>query len=128
MSLCTPCIPTFEVPTCTVNLTIGVVPDSTTDVLVYIQDLTVQGHPQQFNITTGGSGEVVIDLSTAPDFMPDHSHEVWVTLASATSIEERLQITVGSQTENCVQLRFVYVTDEAKDNISFTDQTLKLKT
>ena len=127
MSLCTPCIPTFDVPTCTTNLTIGTVTVNDTDVLVYIKDLTVDGHPQQFDITTGGSGEVVIDLSQAPEFMPDHSYEVWVTLASATSIEDGLDITVQSETENCVQLRFVYVTDEAKNNIAFTDQTLKLK-
>ncbi len=116
MSVCDPCLKTELVPKCLTNLIIGTISSLNTAVFVYIRDLTT-GKLLRFSEVSSGAGQVTVTgLDTEPDFMPDHSYEMWITLQTAISIEDRETITVtsslGDVTGTCFQIRFVAVEAE----------------
>lgn len=121
MSVCDPCLQTQLIPVCVTNLTIGDIAVTDTDVFIYIKDITT-GRLNRFEETSDGSGEVILDLTGEPDFMPDHAYELHITLKAATSIEDKELITVlnGADPVDCLSLRFNYVEEDK----SYADITI----
>ena len=121
MSVCDPCLQTQLIPVCVTNLTVGDIAALNTDVFVYIEDLTT-GRLTRFDVTTDGTGAVIIVLTDRPDFMPDHAYELHLTLATATSIEDKELITILNATPavDCISIRFNYVEEDE----SYTDITI----
>lgn len=114
MTVCNPCLTTDIIPVCVTSLVVGSISSLNTDVFVYVKDITTS-KVVRFEETTDGAGLITITgLDTEPDFMPNHSYELWVTLATATSIDDREDITVpnaGTTTE-CIALCFEYTGEE----------------
>lgn len=110
MTVCNPCLITDTIPVCVNSLVVGTISSLTTDVFIYIKDITTDV-VVRFEEQTNGAGLITITgLDTQPDFMPDHSYELWVTLESATSIDDREDITVpnAANTTECIALCFEY--------------------
>ena len=114
MSVCNPCLQTDTIPTCLTDLVIGTITDTTTDVFIYFKDHTTN-KTIRFEETSDGAGLVTVTgLDTQPDFMPNHSYEVWITLAIAVSIEEKEDITVpnAATSTECIALDFEYTGED----------------
>jgi len=110
MSVCNPCLETDFVPVCITSLVIGTITSLTTAVFIYFKD-TATKKVIRFEETSSGAGLVTVTgLDTSPDFMPNHSYEVWITLASATSADAREDITVPGSvpTTECIAINFEY--------------------
>lgn len=123
MTVCSPCLSTDEIPVCTTNLTLGTIASLNTAVYVYIRDNST-GRTERYDVVTDQAGTVTIQLQ-AEDFMPGHSYETWVTLANATSIEDRETITVGATETPCIYLRFKYIKDPADgSNLAYANITV----
>jgi hypothetical protein len=121
MSVCNPCLETDTLPVCVTSLIVGTISSLTKDVHIYVKDITT-GKVVRFEETSDGAGLVTITgLGTEPDFMPDHSYELWITLADATSIEDKEDITVpnAAETTECIALNFEY-TGESYTSITIT--------
>lgn len=103
--ICSPCQPTKKIPDCFDKLIIGLVEQALTDYYVYIKDLTTGG-TIRVEATSNSGKELKIDNSSS--FSPAHSYEVWVTLKSAATFEDRQQILIDSKTEtkDCFSVRF----------------------
>lgn len=123
MSICNPCSKTKAVLACATDLTIGTIANLSTAVYVYIKNHTT-GFTKRYDVTSSGAGVVVITLVTN-DIMPDHDYEVWITLASATNIDERITIVVSGGNYTCLKpvFRRVYGTD---DVLEYGAQTLAI--
>ncbi len=126
MSVCIDnCQITQMIPVCVENLQIGTISSLTTAVLVYIEDTTLINKPVPHEVTSDGAGLVTITgLDTLPDFMPNHSYKCWITLASATSIEDRETITIDAIDYTCFYLRFEYIKNPDNTNKTYTNITL----
>ncbi len=122
MSVCIDtCTKTQLIPPCLTNLQVGTITSLTTAVQVYIEDITLQTKPVAYPVTSDGAGLVTITgLDLLPDFMPNHSYVLWVTLDDATSIEDREVITIASVDYTCFQLRFEYVKNPDGTNKTYT--------
>lgn len=122
MSICTPCLVAKPIPSCTQTLNIGTISDINANVRVYIQDITT-GQILSFDTTSDGSGLVSVDLSEN-NFFDNHAYEMWVTDANA-EYRDAKDITIDSQTEKVICLRFEYVQDSTGGSELFTSQTLQ---
>lgn len=122
MAVCDPCLNTDEIPVCTTALTLGNIATFNTPVFVYIRDNSTD-RTERYQTSSGIAGAVTIALQDE-DFMPGHSYEAWITLANATSIEDKETITVGAgippTTASCLYLRFKYVKDTSGANLNYT--------
>ncbi len=124
MSVCTPCDKANLVPTCTTNLTIGIVTPNTL-VFVYILDITT-GRQYRFPTSSDPiAGLVIIDISGI-SWAPDHTYELYITTQAATNIEERLTITVESTTLTCLAIRFQRVFEDDGGVATYAAQTISL--
>lgn len=109
MSVCAPCQKAEDIPNCLENLEIGTISDVDTDVYIYIKDIT-SDNQLRFERTSSAAGLVTLTgLDSEDEFMPAHSYELWITLKSATSIEDRETITIGLDTVECIALTFIKV-------------------
>lgn len=106
MSVCDPCTKTELVPKCLTNLVIGTIGSNGAAVYVYIHDLTTDKLTRFSEVSSGAGLVTLTDLDDEPDFMPSHSYELWITLQSATSIEDRENIDIGGTNYTCLALRF----------------------
>lgn len=114
MSVCNPCLETDTLPVCIDSLIVGTISSLTTAVFIFVKDITT-GKIVRFEETSDGAGLVTITgLDTEPDFMPNHSYELWITLALATSIEAKEDITVpnAAASTECISLNFEYTGEE----------------
>jgi hypothetical protein len=108
---------------CTTTLTVGDSAYNTTAVYVYIKNNTT-GRLYRFSVTTDGAGLITANISSV-QMIPDHNYELWVTLASATNTEEKIDFTIDGETKNCLDVSFqrVFNTD---DELQSGAQTLTL--
>lgn len=121
MSVCNPCLKTDILPVCTDNIVVGEISSPDTDVFVYVKDITTH-RCFRFEETSDNNGIVTItSLNQEPDFMQNHSYELWITLATATGIEDREDILVdnASETTECISLEFKRTGEE------YTSVTIK---
>lgn len=109
---CTPCQPTKKIPTCAAEVVVGSIEDLSTDIYIYIKNLTT-GYLHRQESTSGPYGLVTLDLSV-PDssfYNPNSTYELWATLANA-QIGDRLEITIDEEPETCFELSFEKAFDE----------------
>lgn len=121
-NVCTPCTEAKQIPTCITSLVVGTIANLTTAVYVYIQDITT-GRLVRLPVTSSGAGLVAATVS-GEDFMDGHDYELWVTLASAASIEDKLSVTIEAVAYTCFHLRFTQVRDNTGAVISYSSITI----
>lgn len=104
---CVQCKRTVPLNKCPDTLVIGTIADANTNVLGYIKKVS-NGATQLFSVTSDGDGLVSVDVSGITDFLNTSKtqFEVWLTLATATSFEDRLPITIGTETADCLLMKF----------------------
>lgn len=126
---CKECTATQSIRSRPATLVVGTVPNNSTALYVYIardsDRLTYR-----YTVTSSAGGQISIDLSGDQNrFTPNHCYTVWATLASATDIDDKLQITIpdGASTSaaNCWRIYFVDTYDEDGALITGGSQTLE---
>jgi len=128
MSICNPCTPVVSLPVCTQQIIIGTIAQISTAVYVYLRNVTLDKTTRIAGVTSDGAGLVTINTTTTKQlFNVGHSYELWITLQNSTNIEEKINFTIGSTSQDCVALRFTPVLDEDLDNLSAATQTLALQ-
>ena len=91
---------------------------------MYISNLTT-GREIRYTVTTSVAGLVTIPI-TPQRFSEDHSYEIHVTLATASNINVKENITIGGDVSDCVSLRFETIWNNDNTIATFTNQTLTL--
>lgn len=122
---CTACQATKIIPSCTDELVIGSVEDASTDLYVYIKNLTT-GYVHRQEVMSNEYGLVTLDLSL-PDisfYNPNNTYESWVTLQDA-QIDDRLPVTIGDDDYTCFALNFEKVFDETGIAATYETHTLE---
>lgn len=109
---------------CMAVLTIGTITQLNTAVYVYILNHTT-GVRVRFPATSNGAGLVTVDLTDYPQIQ-DHDYEIWLTLASATNTDDRLEVTVDTVEYTCFAVSFVTVIDEQGAIATGDNQTLEV--
>lgn len=127
MSVCNDCTGTKKIARCTTNLIIGTISNINTAVYVYIKDNTLDDRIIRYAITSSGAGLITIPI-TPQRFSEDHTYEIWVTLTTASNIETKLDITIGTVTNTCVNLNFATIWTNDNTVATYTNQTLSLST
>ena len=122
---CSDCNKTKKILSCTTVLTIGLsAAYPTTAVYVYIKSHTT-GRVYFYSATTSGAGLITATI-TAQQFAEGHDYELWVTLATATNPEEKIDFVIDATTVNCLSVKFQKVYTSA-DVIQSGVQTLALE-
>lgn len=124
---CPTCTETKPIPKCVDSLVIGAIDLDSTDVYIYVKNLTTE-RIQRIETTSDINGEVSLAL-TNPDkefYSPDFTFELWITLRTAT-INDKEDITIGYTTTDCFTIRFTEVFD-GEDIAAFTEHELELDT
>lgn len=122
---CPDCSKANNILRCITTLTVGTAASHpNTDVYLYIRNNTT-GRLYRYEVTTSNTGLISKDIS-AQQYMDGHNYELWVTLASATNIDDRITFTVGSENVTCITLGFetVYADD---DTLESSAQTITLE-
>lgn len=104
---------------------IGSVEDASTDLYVYIKNLTT-GYVHRQEVMSNEYGLVTLDLSL-PDisfYNPNNTYESWVTLQDA-QIDDRLPVTIGDDDYTCFALNFEKVFDETGIAATYETHTLE---
>jgi hypothetical protein len=124
MSVCAPCLVAKNIPRCLTNLIVGTVANSTA-YKVYIRNIAT-GDITQFSATSSLAGLLTVVLGDLL-LMDGIEYELWVVLASATSVEAREQITVSGDVTptTCVSFTAIPVTEADGDPVLFTNVTLQ---
>ena len=122
---CNICSQFRPIPTCTESLIIGDTNLASTDVYVYLKNLSTD-YLKRFSATTSLYGILTLDLT---DFKgtPNHDYELWATLQSATNIDERIDIDVDGVSYDCFGFTFENVFSDENVLAEYATQTLKLK-
>ncbi len=123
MSNCNPCPIMRPLPKCMGVLTIGDTTFNNTDVFVYIKNHTTS-ILTRFETTTSGTGLVTLDLTNMYQ-IEGHDYELWVTLDTATNMDERINITIDAVIYTCVAITFEALYDSNDALITGQAQTLK---
>lgn len=121
---CSNCEKSKPILACISTLTVGTISNISTAVYVYLRNNTT-GRTYRYSTTSSGAGVVSVDIS-AQQHIPEHDYELWVTLASATNTEEKLTLTISSETMTCVSLSFVRAFNNT-DTLVSGNQTLTLE-
>ncbi len=121
---CNSCNKAKDLLSCISTLTIGTIANLNTAVYVYIRNNTT-GRLYRYETTSSNAGLVAVLINTQ-QWIPEHDHEVWITLQSATNIEEKINFTISATSIECANftLTRVYGSDEA---IESGVQTLTLE-
>lgn len=122
-TVCNPCTRMRPLLACATTLTVGTIANLTTAIYVYIHDHTT-GRLVRYSTTSSGAGVVSFDLSDGQVYAEDHDYELYITLASATNIEEKVSFTINAVAYDCVALDFKRVYDN-DDVLVSAVQTLK---
>jgi hypothetical protein len=123
MSVCNPCTATEPIANCITDLVVGKISSLSTAVYVFLHNITLD-KIVRFSTTSSSTGIITIQRGSQV-FMPDHSYEIWITLATATNpngTKELIQI--GSNYYSCLSVRFTKVYDTNNTSISYLSQTL----
>lgn len=124
---CLDCTPTKPIPACTTSLILGNISSLATAVYIYVRNLT-SGKLYRQAVTSSVAGLVTLDktLPSSYFYSPNHAYEIWVTLASATNIDDKQTLTIGSSTATCLNPVFDKPIDDDNLNITYTSQTTAL--
>lgn len=124
MTQCNPCTHMKPLARCMAILTIGTITQLNTAVYVYILNHTT-GVRVRFPATSNAiTGLVTVDLTDYPQ-IENHDYEIWLTLASATNTDDRLEVTVDTVEYICFAVSFVTVIDEQGAIATGDNQTLE---
>jgi hypothetical protein len=107
---------------CTTTLTVGTTNVNSTAIYVYVFNHTTD-KLVRYSTTTSVTGLISFSLD-GQTYAEDQDYEMWATLATATNIDERLNITIDTVVYTCLALEFkrVYNND---DSLQSGTQTLK---
>ncbi len=123
MTQCNPCTPMKPLSRCMAVLTIGTISALNTAVHVYLKNHTT-GVLVRFETTSAAvTGLVTVDISDYPQ-IAGHDYELWVTLATATNTDERVNVTISAVAYTCFAIRFVTVLDDQGVIETGANQTL----
>lgn len=113
---CSSCNKAKDLLSCISTLTIGTIANLNTAVYVYIRNNTT-GRLYRYEVTSTGAGLVAVPINTQ-QWIPEHDHEVWITLQSATNIDEKVNFTVTGTSIECANftLKRVFGSDEALES------------
>ncbi len=103
---CVQCRRAVPLNKCPETLVIGTIaPD--TAVLGYIKKIS-NSATKFFSVTSAHDGKVSVDVSDWTDFLNTSKtdFEIWLTLTTALTFEDRLPITIGDVTADCLLMRF----------------------
>lgn len=125
VSFCNSCTPTADVAQCMTSFVIGTIANISTAVYVYVENKS-SGKIDRFSVTSSGAGLVTLTRGSYV-FMDDTPYEIWITLATADNVGQRLAFTISGASSStfCADVRFRYVTDTAGAAVTYTTQTLK---
>lgn len=121
---CSNCDKTKPILSCVTSLTIGTCAYNSTALYVYVRNNTT-GRLYRLTTTSSGAGLIVVTTIADIQMIPDHNYEVWVTLASATNIDERIDITIDAAVKTCLDVAIQTVFNSS-DVLQSGSQTLKL--
>ena len=121
MSICDNCLKVKDIPSCVESLTVGVIANALTPIIVYVKNIST-GKITSFLETSQGDGTVKFNPNGW--IVPENSFEIWVTLAGATDTSTRLDLTIGDDVAECLSVRSnkVYNTQ----NIRLSYEVIKL--
>lgn len=124
---CLDCSRTKPIPSCTTSLILGTVTSLSTAVYIYVRNLT-SGKLYRQAVTSSVAGLVTLDKTEPSSYFytPNHAYEIWVTLVSATDIDSRLILTIGTSTATCLNPVFEKPTDNDNLNITYASQTVAI--
>ncbi len=119
---CNNCQCVENTPRCLTALIVGTITSNNADVFVFLR--SARGRLERFSATSSGAGLVTINSSSF-EFMNGMLYEIWVTLATAVSFENKEDITIAGDAVNDFEcLRF-----KAEDlNIGSTLTTIATQT
>lgn len=123
-TVCNPCTAMRTLIACTSTLTVGTIANLTTAVYVYIHNHTTD-KLVRYSTTSSDAGLVSFDLSDGQSYMEGHDYELWITLQSATNMDERVNFTIDAVAYSCAALEFHRLYDN-DDAIQSQNQTLKI--
>lgn len=123
-NVCTPCNTAKLIPACITDLTIGTIGSNNADVYIYIKNIST-GRLLRFDATSNGAGLVIVDISSQ-EWMQNQAYELWITLATAVSIDDKENITISGDSFSCFEISFVQVKDEEGNVITYASQTLEI--
>lgn len=132
MSLCNPCAKANDLPACLDTLLVGRITAVNTSVYVYVRNNTTEAAPIRFTAISDADGYVEIDLGLFEP-MPNHSYEIWITLATAKNLgcKEDMQPAdcenpYITDTYSCFTLQFYYVDGSDLMRTYYLTQTITL--
>lgn len=112
-----------DIVTCVTTIEAAYIEAENTDIYVYLKNITT-GRVERYTATSDGDGY----FSFAPAGLNDkHLYEVTVTLASATSAQDTLLMTIDSVETCCIQFR-AFTPYYAGDVDSMLTQRLTINT
>src|SRR3990167_9066273 len=107
---CTNCTNTKVAADCGTNLTIGGAPSASTAYAVYFQDQAT-GRTRMIAVTSGIGATNLLTLTlTNAGIVHGHTYEIWIT-ASGSTMNNRLNITIGALTVTCLYAKFEKIFD-----------------
>lgn len=119
---CSTCTITKPIPSCVENLTIGTI-TADTEVFVLFRNLAT-GRTEYTTATSDADGLLILDL-TELAFPANQAIELSVHDIAATSAETALELTIGENTYDCLQISFNRIYEGARLK-SYTDITIEV--
>ena len=98
------CTETKQIASCLINLVIGSITPTDTDVYVYIKRLGAAERTERADATTDSNGDITADLSGLPEgFLSDNfDYELWVTQQSNDVTEnETITLEDNATSDTC---------------------------
>lgn len=121
--LCSPHITAAPVPVCVQQLTIGTIANLSTSVRVMFEN-TSTNLKTILEAASNGAGLLVVNVDTM-NFMANCTYIVHVALPS--DLGTYLDITIGSETENEIYVRFEDYRDQDFDSVGAAAYTLSVQ-
>lgn len=121
---CNCCQQTKPIANCVTTIVIGTISNLSTAVYVYFKNKSTD-KVFRFSATSSGAGVVSITVGSQK-FTNNHAYECWVTLASATNLEDKLPVTISGMTGTftCFLVPFYHIQDNSNAPVSYSSQTL----
>lgn len=123
---CTTCSYTKTVPTCITNLIVGTIDDLSSDVYVFIKNIST-GKIDRFEATSDGAGLVTLSSIPTNYFMDEHDYEIWVTLRTVSQ-NDRESITIDGVSDTCWAMPLLDLYDGSGEKQAITTHTLEDQT
>lgn len=109
------------------TLVLGTISDTDTDVYIWAEN-TATGVKNRQEATSSGAGLVTMDLTDPKtSFYHDNAtYEIWVT-DQTEDVSDALTLTIGSQTTECISVRFERSLSPTGTFQTDTAQTIELQ-